>query len=575
MTRTLLPALLLLFSVIAQAAQNYAVEFDAPESVRELLSEHVELSRWRAHERMNPDEFRRLYRAAPGEIRNLLATQGYYRATIDAVLTEAPDAILARFRVEPGEAVRVAAVDLEFVGAIAEDADAQQKIERWRAAWPLGPGEVFRHEVWEAGKRGLMRALALDRYPIAVIARSQAVVDPAENRVRLSVVVDSGPFGRFDGLQIEGMVRYPRSIVENLNPIRAGQPYSVLDLQEFQTRLLDSGYFTSVTVDAPADKDGRATVRVWVQEREPRRIAFGLGYSTDTGARVQAEFRQLNFLDRGLQVGARIKLETRARSIGGDLYFPTDARGHRDRLVGKAESETIQGTETDKIAFTAGRSRRRGDIETDVSLNYIAEEERVSGVGRRSTQAVIGNWSYTMRRTNHPLYPNGGYLFNAQVGGAPGVIVAEQTFLRLYGRLVHYSRLGDDGVLTLRGEAGYVRANGTADIPSDYLFRTGGDRTVRGYAYQSLGIRQGGAVTGGRALAVVGAEYTRWLTEDWGAAVFVDSGDAAATFNTLQWRTGIGAGARWRSPVGPLNLDLAYGLDGGKLRLHFSVGLVF
>jgi translocation and assembly module TamA len=571
----MLALLWLLCCTHARAAQTYLVEFDAPESVRGLLNQHVELSRWSGHERMNPDEFRRLYRAAPEEIRSLLATEGYYRATIDASIVEDDAGLRARFVVDPGEPARIAAIDIDFVGAVAADGDAAQKTGRWREAWPLKPGDVFRHEVWEEGKRGLMRALALDRYPIASIAKSQATVDPQSNQVRLSVVVDSGPLGRFGSLQIEGIDRYPRSIVENLNPIRPGEPYSVLQLQEFQSRLLDSGYFTSVTVDAPADADGTATVRVWVQEREPRRIAFGVGYSTDTGARIQAEYRQLNFLDRGLQIGARIKLETRARSIGGDLYFPTNAQGYRDRLVATAQNETIQGTETDKFVLSAGRARKRGDIETDVSLNYIAEEERINGADSKSTQAVTANWSYTQRRTNDPLFPTSGYLLNVQVGGAPGVVVAEQTFLRVYGRLVHYSELGGDGVLTVRGEAGYVRANGTSDVPSDYLFRTGGDRTVRGYAYQSLGVRRGNAVTGGRALAVASVEYTRWLTEDWGAAVFVDSGNAADTFDDFAWRTGVGIGARWRSPVGPLNLDVAHGLDGGKLRLHFSVGLAF
>lgn len=573
--RMLLALSCLLFCAHARAEERYLVEFDAPESVRALLAEHVELSRWRGHERMNPDEFRRLYRTAPEEIRNLLATEGYYRPTVEPSMTEEAGILRARFIVNPGDPVRVAAIDIEFVGAVGSDGDVRQKTERWREPWPLKPGEVFRHETWEAGKRALMRALALDRYPLATIARSQAIVDPVANLVRLSVVVDSGPFGRFGGLTIEGVERYPRSIVENLNPIRPGEPYSVLQLQEFQTRLLDSGYFTSVTVDAPADKDGTATVRVWVQERESRRIAFGVGYSTDTGSRVQAEYRQLNFLDRGLQIGARIKLETRARSIGGDLYFPTDARGYRDRLVAKAENETIQGTETDKIVLTAGRARKRGDIETDVALNYIAEAQQIDGAESKSTQALTANWSYTVRRTNDPLFPTRGYLLNVQIGGAPGVLVAEQTFVRLYGKLVHYRALGEDGLLTLRGEAGFVRTNGTSDVPSDFLFRTGGDRTVRGYDYQSLGIRQGDAVTGGRALAVASVEYTRWLTDDWGAAVFVDTGNAAERFSGFDLKTGVGIGARWRSPVGPLNLDLAHGLDEGRLRLHFSVGLAF
>lgn len=575
MTRVLL-CLWMLLAGMADAAESYVVEFDAPESVRGMLNEHVELSRWRSHERMNADEFRRLYRAAPKEIADLLATEGYYQPHIDAALDDAAGVMTARFKVDPGPPARVAAVDIDFVGALAnDDRDAERKTQRLRASWPLDVGSVFRHEQWEAGKRGLLRALALDRYPRASIAKSEAVVDPAANSVRLSVVVDSGPAARFGALVIEGLQRYPRSIVENLNPIRAGEPYSILRLQDLQTRLLDSGYFASVTVDAPAEPDGTAAVRVWVEERESRRIAFGIGYSTDTGARVQAEYRQLDFLNRGLQLGGRIKLETRARSAGADLYFPTTVDGYRDRLTAETENTRIQGTETDKIALTAGRLHKRGDTETDVSLSYISEEQSVAGAGRDSRAAVTANWSYTLRRTNHPLFPDRGYLFNTQIGGAPGVLVAERSFLRLYAQAIHYSKLGDDGVLTLRGELGTLLSGGTSNVPSDYLFRTGGDRTVRGYAYQSLGVRTGDAITGGRALAVASVEYTRWLNESWGAAVFFDAGNAADRFRGFELAKGVGVGARWRSPVGPLNLDLAYGLDGGQLRLHFSVGLAF
>jgi translocation and assembly module TamA len=561
---------------VAAEEAAFEVRIEAPESLRALLEAHVEISRWRTHERMNAEEFRRLYRAAPKEIADLLATQGYYRPKIESSLDEREGRLGARFVVDPGQAVSVASVSIQFAGALPQqDADAAQKMERLRLAWPLGVGTVFRHEDWEGGKRALLRSLALDRYPLATIAKSEALVDPDERTAQLTVVVDTGPSVRFGQVEIEGLSIYPRSVVENLNPIRVGEPYSLLQLREYQTRLLESGYFTSVTVDARPLPDGTAPVRVWVEERETRRIAFGVGYSTDAGARFQAEYRQLNFLQRALQLGARIKTEERAQSVGADLFFPTTADGYRDRLVAVAAHTDIQGTQTDKVTLTAGRTRRRGDIESDISISYITEEERVAGFADDSRQAIAGNWSYTLRRTNHPLFPDQGYLLNVQVGGAPGILVAERSFLRLYGRTAFYLKMGDAGLVTLRGELGWVRAHGTSGIPSDYLFRTGGDQTVRGYAFQSLGVRKGDGVTGGRALGVASAEYTHWVREDWGVAVFVDAGNATEDFRDFSIKTGAGIGARWRSPVGPLNLDVAYGQDEGSLRLHFSVGLAF
>jgi translocation and assembly module TamA len=127
----------------------------------------------------------------------------------------------------------------------------------------------------------------------------------------------------------------------------------------------------------------------------------------------------------------------------------------------------------------------------------------------------------------------------------------------------------------LRGEAGVVIARSRTGIPASFLFRTGGDQTLRGYAFESIGVPQGEAIVGGRYLAVASAEYTRWITETIGAAVFVDAGDAFDQLNAFDLAVGYGIGFRWRSPVGPLRADLAYGERDKNVRLHFSVGFSF
>jgi translocation and assembly module TamA len=57
--------------------------------------------------------------------------------------------------------------------------------------------------------------------------------------------------------------------------------------------------------------------------------------------------------------------------------------------------------------------------------------------------------------------------------------------------------------------------------------------------------------------------------------VFYDRGDAADTTDTLRPVAGYGVGVRWRSPVGAINLDVAYGEQTGKYRLHFTLGFTF
>ena len=112
-------------------------------------------------------------------------------------------------------------------------------------------------------------------------------------------------------------------------------------------------------------------------------------------------------------------------------------------------------------------------------------------------------------------------------------------------------------------------------VPATLLFRAGGDQSVRGYEYLSLGIREADAVVGGRYLAVASAEYVRWIVPNWGAAVFYDVGDAFDELGDFKANAGYGLGARWKSPVGPVGLDVAYGEEAHTIRLHFSLGVSF
>jgi translocation and assembly module TamA len=160
------------------------------------------------------------------------------------------------------------------------------------------------------------------------------------------------------------------------------------------------------------------------------------------------------------------------------------------------------------------------------------------------------------------------------IGGAPSAL-ASREFLRAVISGSFFFPLGRSGDLLLRGQAGAVLASSREGIPSVFLFRVGGDQTVRGYAYESLGVRQGDAIVGGRRMVVTSAEYTHWVGESWGVAAFVDAGNAWDDGAEPRLAVGYGGGARFRTPIGPIRADLAYGRDTGEVRVHFSVGYTF
>jgi outer membrane translocation and assembly module TamA len=127
----------------------------------------------------------------------------------------------------------------------------------------------------------------------------------------------------------------------------------------------------------------------------------------------------------------------------------------------------------------------------------------------------------------------------------------------------------------LRAEVGRNFTDDRTHIPEDFLFRAGGSRSNRGYAFQSLGVQEGEAIVGGRVQATGTVEYVHWLNERWGAAAFVDVGDAKDSQEDLKPNPSYGVGARFKTPAGPFAIDLAYAQDPRKFRLAFSVTVAF
>ena len=107
------------------------------------------------------------------------------------------------------------------------------------------------------------------------------------------------------------------------------------------------------------------------------------------------------------------------------------------------------------------------------------------------------------------------------------------------------------------------------------MFRTGGDTTVRGYAFDSLGVTAGQATVPGRYFIATSIEATRWINATWGIATFIDAGNAFDDARDFRLDLGYGVGARVRTPIGPFRFDIAYGQESRQVRVHFSVGLAF
>jgi len=163
-----------------------------------------------------------------------------------------------------------------------------------------------------------------------------------------------------------------------------------------------------------------------------------------------------------------------------------------------------------------------------------------------------------------------------QAGFAVKGLLTDQSFGRVYAHGKQYLALDKSDLLVFRAELGGVfTTGGSSGIPASLLFRAGGADSIRGYSYDSIGNNVGGSVLPTKYVATGSAEYQHWFTHEYGGAVFFDIGTAADTWAEKTIFQGVGVGARWRSPIGPINVDLAYGLRNRSVRPYLTLGVAF
>jgi len=557
-------------------AIRYRVEIIAPDDVAATLRSAVDLIRWQDFADMTEDLLDRLARDAVPQAREAAATRGYFSAEVEVSIDRAAQPVSVRLSVKVGEPTLVSSVDIDVSGPANDSPEGKAAITRMHDTWLLPAGQRFRQELWTAAKNLAVSTLAASPYAAARLTASEALIDPDVRTGALAVEIASGPAFHVGDIDVQGLSRYTSELVLNFATIHAGELYSEGPLDDFVRRLLASGYFASVqaSIDATPENADHATVTVTVIEAPPKRLEFGAGYSTDTEYRVSAAYNDMNLDGHGLQMYTSARIETKVQEASLRFVRPPNAGGWLDSFAAGIEYTDIENL----VTHTASIKVRRRAIEERrtpaFGIGYYWDVQTPSGSPRELSHALYADAEYTWRNVDNLLEPTRGWMANVQAGiGPPGV--STEKFGRVIGKVVGWWPLSESNQLSVRADAGAVIADSRIGVPSPFLFRTGGDTTVRGYAFDSLGVAQGDAVVGGRYYAVGSIDLVHWVTPSWGLAAFVDAGNATDALSHFHAAVGYGVGGRLRTPIGPFRLDVAYGQDVHSVRVHFSVGLSF
>jgi translocation and assembly module TamA len=517
------------------------------------------------------DEIRRLHRRAEKDIRAALQPYGYYEPVIESSLEQRGEQWIARYRIDPGLPVLIRTVDIEISGAGA----AAPELARVRESTRLRTGDRLQHPYYDDTREQLIQAALEAGYLDARYLKSELRVTPAAQRADAVLHLDTGPRFYFGPVTVEQDILKPEFVSRYVR-ISEGAPFDTGKLLDLQLALGDSGYFDRVELDVrrAETRDQHVPVIVHTSPGPHTRYTVGLGFGTDTGPRVSlgAFYPRINRRGHGLKSELRLSPVQQNAVVNYTIPIRNLVS---DRLVFSGEWENAEVADTGTTrSYKLGVSQNvsLGALQRRLYINYLHDSFEL-GTENNTVNFLIPGVGFSKLKSDNVLFPRRGYSWNADLRGSPGLISATR-YVRTEASLRGVYPLGSKGRLIGRGQLGYTTVVDFDKLPASERFFAGGDQSVRGYAYQNLApVDSSGEVVGGQYLAVGGVEADYLFIGNFGAAVFLDAGNADDSFPP-QPKLGAGVGFRWRSPVGMLRVDLAHPFDDpdNNFRLHISIG---
>jgi len=530
------------------------------------------LSRY-ADREVSAPQLRRLMSRADAEIRRALEPFGYYDPQIESEVTRDDDGdFLSRFEIDLGEPVIVRRVRVAVQGPARDDAAIREEIERFAPS----EGQPLVHRVYEQHKAAIQSELRSQGYLGAKTLESSVQVVAGVHSAEIDLVWDSGERHRFGEVRFSE-TQFPDDFLQRYLPWSHDAYYSAEALLHLQQRLVASGYFGAVSVqpDLEHAQNGRVPVDVVLVPDERSVYTAGLFVSTDVGpgGRLGVERRWVN--DYGHKLGGEVGYASNRQDATISYRIPSASPEERelsfgasytDETTDTSESETARIAAVDTLAHWYGFTRTLG-------LQFLTGDFEIADQ-TGSSSILFAEASLSRTSSDDPLFPRRGYSVSAGVRATPGAWLSDTAFIqaRSSGRWVR--ALGARSRLLLRAELGAMSVGDFDQLPPELRFFAGGDRSVRGFDFEEIGeTDDAGGVVGGEYLATAGIEVEHYPLERWGAALFVDAGDAFRS--RFQVNVGAGAGLRWRSPIGVIRLDVAKPIvtdfDRGW-RVHLVIG---
>lgn len=560
-------ALTTLAPTIARAEVEISGLDDAlAENVRLMLplaSSGCDSARWRVE---------RLFRDADAKIGEALQALGYYEPSISKSLTWDSDCWHAAFTIESGPPVRIRASDIAVRGPGVADPALLPRVTTRRPA----NGDIFNHGAYDDYKAALLRAAINAGYFDAEFERSRVAIDRGARAADIDLQLQTGDKYVFGTVSFtQGIIR--KRLLQGYSGISAGDPYNAKSINALYEALNGSGYFATVAISTePLDTAARTVpVTVDLTPAKRRQYSIGGGFTTDTGPHGRVGFADRRINDKGHQFESKLFLSTIQSQLNATYRWPkSDPRHEWFSIVAGAQHEDTDTSSSDTLKLGIQRTRNRGEswLETRY-MNYEYDDYEVADQ-KTSSQLIVLGTSWELERGRALSRVPNGHRLSLDVRGASDAFGSDTSFLQVQAKARWIHSFGDKTRILARTTLASTVKDTLTELPPSVRYFAGGDRSIRGYEYESLGpLDSAGEVIGGSNLAEASLEFDRLIRDKWALAAFVDTGSAFNGTNAT-FSTGVGLGLRWYSPVGPIRIDFAHPLDDPdrSFRLHVSLG---
>ena len=522
------------------------------------------------------DLLKRRHEKTLTEARNALQAYGYYLPDIEISYEQQEACPLALIRVVPGERMQVSDVAVTIEGPAAEDAEFLEQI----AELPMKAGSGLNHDDYSRSKSLIESVAAELGYLDGRYLDSTLTIDMQNYEASASLRYESGERYLLGTITVQQSPSFlDEALVNRLLEVPEDKQYATGKLMAMQNRLLTSDYFRTVDLKPVFNQaeDRQVPIDVVLSPSDKHKFSAAVGFATDEGVRARLGYTNRRFNTHGHQLGTEAKFSQ--SEYGGTAYYRIP-REHPSnewlRFSAAVRNQDYDSYETLSARFTISETKRRfwGILED----HYVMLARDDFDVGNESGLSflLVPGVSWDKRIVDNEVDPRSGININLDIRGTSESLSSDTSYFRSRLHLHYLQAMPFDSRVILRSDLGWMWVDDFRVLPPSERFFAGGDNNLRGYDFQSQGpVNNEGYVIGGRYLAIVSLELEKYVTDKWGVAAFVDTGNAyGGPGRDTGLKTGVGIGLRWRSPVGPIRIDFAHplDLDDTWLKLHLRIG---